>query len=736
MPCHADVPDQPSGSDLAAALGKISVDPAHSYRVRDLQLSRGDLKIYLNEGVLSFATPLEGRTVAAVFTTQYSEAGDAEVLLLPPQRSERASLASFINSPNLDEHFGSAVFLFADDTAAELLSQLSAGGVHPVPEASQKDTEVMNTALRTVVSESSIRLMEALLDSHRAQDGFFYASLAGNRLGVFDVFYEPSDTESITVGRPVRAGIRIMLQLWAAFRPRHAGLPVERDPILSDYHIDTTIRPDLSLSAIASFTFTAQSNTGRALAFGLSDHLRVKSATIDGRNAEISQPEAPHLIQQERGLNFLLVSQAPLPPGTRHQVEVRYEGSVIHQTGSGGYFVDERNVWYPYVPPMRTNFDLTFRFAPPLTLISTGDLVSDEVVNGTRVVHRRTAVPQGLAGFNLGDYKSSVNGHGLYRVESYAEQKSPAESPDRVARKTEEVLDYYTKLWIPLPIHALAVTPIDGTFGQGFPGLIYLSTLAYMRPEDRPANLRNARQDTFFSEMMLPHEVAHQWWGNGVIPADYRVDWLIEAMANYSALQVLEHTRGPKAVEAVLEGYRLDLLEQKNGRAIESYGPVDFGVRLIDSEGLSVWHKIVYEKGTWILHMLRQRLGDEGFRHMQVKLLAEFSTKRVSNEGFRQVASEFVPAGQPDKTLAFFFDTWVYGTGIPHLSLERTSKEVSLELAGVENDFIADVPLECFSKSGKPDVKWVRASSGSNPVNKTSLASCELPRPSTYLYSY
>ncbi len=112
----------------------MSLDPEQTYRVRELSLARGDIKIYLTEGILSFVTPVTGHVVAAIFTTTGAEAGDAEVLVLPPQRSERASLASFIKRPNLDEHFTSALFLFSDDTVKELVQQIEQRPIRKAPE--------------------------------------------------------------------------------------------------------------------------------------------------------------------------------------------------------------------------------------------------------------------------------------------------------------------------------------------------------------------------------------------------------------------------------------------------------------------------------------------------------------------------------------------------------------------------------------------------------------------------
>ena len=728
-----------SAANVALALHQMALDPEQTYRVRDLHLSRGDIKIYLTEGALSFVTSVEGRVVAALFTTQGIEAGDAEVLLLPPQRSERASLASFAKTPNLDEHFTTALFFFSDNTGKELLTQLGEQPIRKSPETAAQIASTMDPIVRDVSSQIDVRLVQALLDNHNSEEGFFYALIAGRELGTFDVIYEPDDFEPVSMGRVASAADnQLKFQLWTAFRPRHA--PAFVDPIsrLSNYRIDTTIRPDLTMSVAASFDVVASPGEGRVLAFDLSGRLKISSATIDDKPAEVFQRDSIRLAELKSLGTFLLISDAPLAAGKQYRVELHYEGSVIRQTQDGSYFVDERNAWYPHRNPMLATFDLTFRSPANLVLVSTGDLVSDETNGDVRTVHRRTGVPEPLAGFNLGNYDLSAEQHGLYRVECYANKGSitflnnPDQGLQDVSKETERILDYYTQRWIQLPIHSVAVSPVPGYFGQGFPGLIYLSSVSYMRREDRPAQLRGPRMDAFFSGLLLPHEVAHQWWGNIVSAADYRTAWLIEAMANYSALQYLEKTEGAATVEAALDRYRDDLTVEENGKTIDSAGPVDFGLRLLNNASTRVWHTVLYEKGTWILHMLHQRLGEENFAKMQSRMLQEYASKPISNEDFRKTASSFIPEGAPDKTLALFFDSWVYGTGIPKMLLKAEGEGGLLQVTGVDEDFTADVPLTCQSKSGKEEIKWVRVSSGSNSIE---TAGCRLPSPHSFLYS-
>lgn len=430
---------------------------------------------------------------------------------------------------------------------------------------------------------------------------------------------------------------------------------------------------------------------------------------------------------------FLLIRDENLKAGDTYRISVKYGGGIIRQPSEKTYLVNDRNTWYPYSGNLLTTFDLSFRCPEQLSVISTGELISQTVSNGIRTVHRKTAQAQALAGFNVGRYESASLESGPYRVESYS-NASHLDQAEDIAKQTGEILTFYSNCWGVLPLHSIAVSPVPGYFGQGFPGLIYLSDVSYMPLQSRPAVLRSPRMDAFFSSMLLPHEVAHQWWGNLLVSEDYRSAWLIEAMANDSALQYLARTQGEEAAASVLEQYRQDLAGFVNGKLLESAGPLDFGIRLLDSSGLRGWHAVTYEKGTWILHMLRERMGPENFRLLQAHLLKTFSTKAITNEEFREAAAKFIPAGQPDRDLRLFFDTWVYSTGIPHLEVRSSSEGWGFQVSQVEQDFTVDLPISCTHKNGKVQTEWVRAIAGENLVAAGKTAACSLPAAGAFLF--
>lgn len=752
----------PTAADIVRAIQQLSVDPAQTYKVRDLQISRGGVKLYLTEGVLSFLTPVSGQIIGAVYTTEDVEAGDGEILAFPPNRAERASLAGFTKSPNLDEHLSSALLLFTDGTEAELREQMQQRPVHQIPDTAAKLKPEWESVVRRVAAGFNLHLTASLFDGHPRDQGFFYAIVSSRNLGPIDFTFQPEESETVSLGRPLvdKSG-NGGYQLWTQYRPAHAAAQPPPLAAINDYRIETEIRPDLSLASVTKFRLSVSHNT-RAVSLGLSDLLRISSATVDGQPAEILQSEAGNEsapVPEDRRLPiFLLVTPSDLNAGTTHDVELRYEGSVISKTANGSYYVSERNAWFPHAGPTFASFDLVFRCPETLRLVSTGELISDQVNNGIRTVHRQSLKPERFAGFNLGEYTSASQQRGPYHIECDANRgfslfpKLDAQgmitlnpntegnqdsSVQAILQETGDLLEAYGRRWGVLPIHDIVVSPIPGYFGQGFPGLIYLSTVSYVTEAERPEALRSPAIDLFFSNMLLPHETAHQWWGNVISAADYRADWLMEAMASESALEFLEQTKGPAAVAQVLGLYNHDLGEEHNGHTTESAGPVDFGYRLEDSAGRHAWQVITYEKGTWVLWMLRKRMGSDAFTKMQAALLQRFRNQPVTNDEFRKVASEFMPPQSPDPLLRGFFETWVSSTGFPALTLKPDAKshEISLEVSAVDDDFQADIPLSCTDTNGTPTTYWIRASTGSNSVEPPSGESqCQLPSSDSFLY--
>jgi aminopeptidase N len=278
----------------------------------------------------------------------------------------------------------------------------------------------------------------------------------------------------------------------------------------------------------------------------------------------------------------------------------------------------------------------------------------------------------------------------------------------------------------PPALPTLMVSPIPGTFGQGFPGLVYISTLSYLDPKDRPVSARDAQNELFFSELLQTHETAHQWWGNVVFPASAQDEWLLEGLANYSALLYLEKHKGARAMNTVLERYKEALLAKNDSdKELESAGPIRLGGRLQSSLSPGAWRSIIYGKGTWILHMLRRRLGDESFLKLLGELCRRYHFQAVSVAEFQQMAASYLPKGAPDTKLEHFFEHWVESVGIPEITMTtsvkgktpRVALTISVQHSGIDEKTTLVVPVQVQLARGRSQTHWIMA--GHDPMSVT-----------------
>ena len=106
----------------------------------------------------------------------------------------------------------------------------------------------------------------------------------------------------------------------------------------------------------------------------------------------------------------------------------------------------------------------------------------------------------------------------------------------------------------------------------------------------------------------------------------------MEALATYSSLMFLEHRMGKDALHRTLEEFKNHLLSKNDtGATTESAGAIVLGPRLSSSHSPNARRIIVYEKGAWILHMLRSMVGDEQF----LRLLRDIATSyKLGSSGF------------------------------------------------------------------------------------------------------
>ncbi len=763
----------PKPADIAAEIKRGELDSSECYRVRDIALVRGgDIKLYLNDGFLIFGKPVGGRRLSAVFVAD-TEGGDAEVLVMPPSKGERVSLSAFTNSPTLNEHFKSGLFLFTDDTAEALAEEIKRRSATRAPDRGLLLAQEWNPILANLSGSFSIRLVQHLAADLPVARGVFYAALQGRQLGNFDVSYDPENADQIHIGQLKYKEERAYYDTWASFpaRPfrdgsvKAAGADVE----LSNYRIEAVLDADLRLKVVTRATLTARRGPLPVAGFEITDGMTVKSVSIDGAPAELFTRDAlrANLLRRNESILFLATPSKPLEAGRPYEAVFEHEGNVVRHAGRDVYFVNSRSNWYPQAGSLFASFDIRFTYPAHLQIVFPGDLKEDRQEAGQRVTRRVTSAPIRTAGFNLGRYESAKAVRGNLTVELFANKQvefalrgpatdavvmpqlplptwprlpgqprnsspmpppmlqqlpNPAARLQSMAGEIANGFEFLASFLGPPALPQMMVSPIPGTFGQGFPGLVYLSTLAYLEPRERPAGVRDEKLQFFFDEIMHVHESAHQWWGNVVATRGLQDDWLLEALANYSALLYIEKRKGPKIMAQTLEEYRQRLLREQNGATVDAAGPIRLGLRLQNSLVPGAWRDIVYGKGSWILHMLRKRMGDEAFLKMLGDICRDKRAGVLTLAEFQQYAVSHMPPKAPDRKLEAFFDQWVDNTGIPAFTMTHTLKGrapnlqlmVTVAQSGVDAGATFQVPVEVQLARGKSQMYWV--TTGEDPA--------------------
>ena len=144
---------------------------------------------------------------------------------------------------------------------------------------------------------------------------------------------------------------------------------------------------------------------------------------------------------------------------------------------------------------------------------------------------------------------------------------------------------------------------------------------------------------------------AHQWWGDAVDWVSYRDEWILEALANYSALLMLEKHH-PGEMKTALNYYRNELLgnpRQRHHRPMPARSR--WGRRLTSSKFPDAYERVLYGRGTWLIHMLRTMLREAGGGKddavvlLRAKgLLARSPNHKVSTLDLQRAFEQVMPA--------------------------------------------------------------------------------------------
>src|SRR2546423_11142248 len=213
-------------------------------------------------------------------------------------------------------------------------------------------------------------------------------------------------------------------------------------------------------------------------------------------------------------------------------------------------------------------------------------------------------------------------------------------------------LAYFSQTIAPYPYEKLALIIGATRYGgmENSSAIVFTSTLFDSRANDKmsahfaiPARI----------ESVVAHEIAHQWFGDSVTESTWADLWLSEGFATYFAGLFIEKYDGEAAFHEYMNtaAQKYFAYERQRNAPIHDTETLDL-MKLLNENH--------YEKGAWVLHMLRMRLGDDAFFRGLRSYYNDHASGNATTEDLRKALEK-----SSDKNLRDFFGRWVYGSGHP-----------------------------------------------------------------------
>ncbi len=448
-----------------------------------------------------------------------------------------------------------------------------------------------------------------------------------------------------------------------------------------DYHLEN-VRAALRFDIDQRKVIGDVTHTLSALRDGVT-HLDFDCAEIKVSSARVNGKDAAFDLHDDK-LSVRLAQ--PAKSGEKFEVELKYEGKPT----SGLYFIlpdkDDpgraKEIWtqgeaedtHHYIPIYdypndRTTSEMILTVPADWLTVSNGKLLSiQDTPDGQKTWTWRQSLPVStyLISFVAGEYQQKKDSWRNLPV-TYSVPRGMEDTIEPTFAHTKEMLDFFSnRFGVPYPWDQYAQTAVDDFVASGMENVsaTTLATRDMLRPE-------LAREKPEAADSLISHEMTHQWFGDLVTCKDWTNTWLNEGFATFGASLWEEHFYGQDA-----SSYRY-WRDQNSWMQSRELFPIPIVTRNINDS--VEYEGNVYDKAGWVIHMLREQLGDEAFFRAIKHYLETYRLQNVVSADLAKAIEE-----SSGTNVDQFFDQWIYGAGAPRFVVRSTydeaGKKVNLEV--------------------------------------------------------
>ncbi len=413
------------------------------------------------------------------------------------------------------------------------------------------------------------------------------------------------------------------------------------------HDLNVTLNPaEHSLEVSDELRFPEELLDNSSVIIYLNESLRLEPgqdfATIISHNKRFPVPVKAYRLSLKKGQTSLVLRYSG---ALHHALTSQAEGytrSVSQTAGMitpEGVFLAGSSVWYPYIEAAQVSFSMKVKSVNGWLVVSQGDRLKKMDIGPPGSVLWQEQNPQEeiyLIAAPFHEYSKVV---GDLEVMAFLRQKDAALA-NQYLEVAAQYIDMYRQLLGPYPYSKFALVENFWETGYGMPSFTLLGPKVIRIP--------------FILHSSYPHEILHNWWGNGVY-VDYQQGNWAEGLTSYLSDHLIQQQRGKAANfrRSILQSYADFVADER-----------DFPLANFTSRHNASSEAIGYGKSQMFFHMLRQKLGDEVFISGLQRFYRQYQFKQAGFDDLQQV---FQRLSNDDLTL--FFRQWLQRTGAPALQL-------------------------------------------------------------------